>query len=83
MVTVDIAADLNDEDKTGYVWTFLDEAREPSLIRPGASSLLEMTMLRRSPRSWTSCRRRLGLSSTTGTTIGVQEPQRPARGSAV
>lgn len=36
MVTVDIAADLNDEDETGYVWTFLDEAREPSLIRPGA-----------------------------------------------
>jgi hypothetical protein len=26
MVTVDIAADLNDEDETGYVWTFLDEA---------------------------------------------------------
>jgi hypothetical protein len=36
MVTVDIAADLNDEDETGYVWTFLDEAREPSLIGPGA-----------------------------------------------
>jgi hypothetical protein len=36
MVTVDIAADLNDEDETGYVWTFLDEARESSLIRPGA-----------------------------------------------
>jgi hypothetical protein len=36
MVTVDITADLNDEDETGYVWTFLDEAREPSQIKPGA-----------------------------------------------
>lgn len=36
MVAVDIPADLNDEDESGYVWTFLDEAREPSLIRPGA-----------------------------------------------
>lgn len=36
MVTVDITADLHDEDETGYVWTFLDEARQPSLIRPGA-----------------------------------------------
>ncbi len=36
MIAVDIAADLNDEDETGYVWTFLDEAREPSLIEPGA-----------------------------------------------
>jgi len=29
-------ADLNDEDETGYVWTFLDEARDPGQIRPGA-----------------------------------------------
>lgn len=36
MVTVDITADLNDEDETGFVWTFLDEARDPSLITPGA-----------------------------------------------
>lgn len=36
MVTVDIACDLNDEDETGFVWTFLDEARDPSLIEPGA-----------------------------------------------
>jgi hypothetical protein len=36
MVTVDIPADLHDEDETGYVWTFLDEARQPSLIRPGS-----------------------------------------------
>jgi hypothetical protein len=36
MVTVDITADLNDEDETGFVWTFLDEARDPSLISPGA-----------------------------------------------
>ena len=36
MVTVDITADLNDEDETGFVWTFLGEARDPSLIAPGA-----------------------------------------------
>ena len=27
MYRVDINADLNDEDETGYLWTFLDEAR--------------------------------------------------------
>jgi hypothetical protein len=32
---VDITADLNDEDETGYVWTFLDEARNPGQITPG------------------------------------------------
>ena len=36
MITVDIAADLNTEDETGYVWTFLDEARDPTVIVPGA-----------------------------------------------
>jgi hypothetical protein len=36
MYRVDIEADLNDEDQSGYVWTFLDEAREPSRIVPGA-----------------------------------------------
>ncbi len=36
MVTVDITADMNDEDETGHVWTFLDEARDPSVILPGA-----------------------------------------------
>ncbi len=36
MVTIDIPADLNDEDETGFVWTFLDEARLPELVTPGA-----------------------------------------------
>jgi hypothetical protein len=37
MVTrVDIPADLNSEDETGFAWTFLDEADDPALIRPGA-----------------------------------------------
>lgn len=36
MYVVDITADLNDEDDTGYVWTFLDEARDPAKIVPGA-----------------------------------------------
>lgn len=35
-VTIDITADLNDEDETGFVWTFLDEATDPSVIVPGA-----------------------------------------------
>ena len=36
MLTVDITADLNDEDETGFVWTFLGEARDPSGIARGA-----------------------------------------------
>jgi hypothetical protein len=36
MIAVDIWADLNAEDPTGYVWTFLDEARQPAVITPGA-----------------------------------------------
>jgi hypothetical protein len=36
VIAVDIVADLNTEDETGYVWTFLDEARDPALITPGA-----------------------------------------------
>ena len=35
-VTVDITADLHDEDETGFVWTFLDEARDPTVIVAGA-----------------------------------------------
>jgi hypothetical protein len=36
VIAVDIRADLNAEDQTGYVWAFLDEARDPSVIVPGA-----------------------------------------------
>jgi hypothetical protein len=36
MYRVDITADLNDEDETGFVWTFLDEARDQGQIKPGA-----------------------------------------------
>jgi hypothetical protein len=36
MYRVDITADLNDEDHTGYLWTFLYEARDPAQITPGA-----------------------------------------------
>lgn len=35
-ITVDITADLNDEDETGLIWTFLDEARDPSIVIRGA-----------------------------------------------
>jgi hypothetical protein len=36
VVSIDIACDLMDEDESGYVWTFLREARDPSVISPGA-----------------------------------------------
>lgn len=36
MYRVDITADLNDEDEAGYIWTFLDEARDPGQVRPGS-----------------------------------------------
>ena len=36
MYRVDITADLNDEDQTGYLWTFLDKARDRARITPGA-----------------------------------------------
>jgi len=36
VVTIDITCDLMDEDETGYVWTFLREARDAALIEPGA-----------------------------------------------
>ncbi|MGH9288684.1 MAG: hypothetical protein ACRD0V_10445 [Acidimicrobiales bacterium] len=36
MVIVDITCDLMDEDESGYVWTFLRQARDPSLIEAGA-----------------------------------------------
>jgi hypothetical protein len=35
MIRVDIPADLNSEDETGFVWTFLDEAADPEVIKPG------------------------------------------------
>ena len=35
MIRIDITADLNSEDEIGYVWTFLDEADDPSIIRSG------------------------------------------------
>lgn len=35
MTHIDIPADLNSEDETGLVWTFLDEAADPTIIKPG------------------------------------------------
>jgi hypothetical protein len=32
----DIMADLNNQDETGYAWTFLDEAADPARIVPRA-----------------------------------------------
>jgi hypothetical protein len=36
VVSVDMTCDLMDEDETGFVWTFLHEARDRSLIARGA-----------------------------------------------
>jgi len=35
-VTIDIPCDVQQVDGTGFVWTFLDEAREPARIVVGA-----------------------------------------------
>ncbi len=51
MYRVDITADLNDEDHTGYLWTFLDEARDPAQITPGAWSWWVTKTPRRPARS--------------------------------
>jgi hypothetical protein len=36
MVAVDITCDLMDEDESGYVWAFLRDARDASVIEPRA-----------------------------------------------
>jgi hypothetical protein len=36
MYRVDISADLNDDDGSGCIWAFLDEARDPALVKVGA-----------------------------------------------
>lgn len=33
---LDLVVDLNSEDESGLPWTFVDEARDPTLIREGA-----------------------------------------------
>jgi len=35
-MSIDLQADLNTRDHTGLCWSFLDEAADPALIRPGA-----------------------------------------------
>lgn len=34
-VEVDLEVDFHSVDETGYVWTRLSDAREPSIVRPG------------------------------------------------
>lgn len=53
MISVDITCDLHDRDETGFIWTYLDEAREPSLIEPGAI-VMASPMSLPSPRWWLS-----------------------------
>ena len=33
---VDLEFDFGNEDQTGYVWTWLDKARDPDAVFPGA-----------------------------------------------
>jgi hypothetical protein len=33
---VDLVVDLNSEDESGLPWTFIDEARDPELVKEGA-----------------------------------------------
>jgi glycerol-3-phosphate responsive antiterminator len=33
-VVVDLEVDFHNEDETGYIWTWLSEARDPSMIAP-------------------------------------------------
>jgi hypothetical protein len=33
---IDLVVDLNSEDESGLPWSFLDEARNPAIIREGA-----------------------------------------------
>ena len=35
-IEIDIPCDVQQEDETGYVWVFVDEARDPSRIVEGA-----------------------------------------------
>jgi hypothetical protein len=35
-IQIDISCDVQQVDDTGFVWTFLDEAREQSLVRASA-----------------------------------------------
>ncbi|MEO8266161.1 MAG: hypothetical protein ABI706_11725 [Ilumatobacteraceae bacterium] len=32
---IDLFVDLNTEDETGFPWTYLDQAEDPSLVVPG------------------------------------------------
>lgn len=36
MVAVDLDVDFHNEDGTGFIWTWLSEARDPSVLAPGA-----------------------------------------------
>ena len=33
-IVVDLEVDFHNEDETGYLWTWLSEARDPSMIAP-------------------------------------------------
>lgn len=35
-MSIDLEADLNDQDHSGYCWSLLEDASDPSIIKPGA-----------------------------------------------
>lgn len=36
LAAIDIPCDVQQIDQTGFIWTFLNEARDPAVIFPGA-----------------------------------------------
>ena len=56
MTTVDITADLNDEDETGFVWTFLHEATRPGGDRTRSDRDRGGTRVSSGRRGHRSCR---------------------------
>ena len=80
MYRVGITADLNDEDHTGYVWTFLDEARDPAQVTPGAIVIVgdEENACRPSARSSTLPPPETAPSSTSGRCPDSSRTTRPS-----
>ncbi len=79
-IHIDIPADLNGEDETGLVWTFLEEAADPALIVPGAIVIAGDEGAPPWPRSLTSWRRRPARSCTSGSSLAWSRTTKPSSG---
>ncbi len=82
--TVDITADLNGEDETGFARTFLDEAGDPPVIAPGAMVIAGMPVRprgqacrdRRSPQPTPGSGEQRARCRPTGCVGGLITPRR-------